>query len=49
MRDLDLAPTTPLEGRGTRTPQTPAARVFSGDPTQAAAALVSALRAEGVL
>ena len=46
---LGVAPRAPLEARGNRVPETGNARIFEGDPEAAAAGLVAALRADGVL
>lgn len=49
MADLGIAGAETLSSRGTQRPEVSAARVFTGDPVQAATQLVAALRSEGVL
>jgi electron transfer flavoprotein beta subunit len=49
LASLDLAARAPIEMRGARVPQGGRARIFDGDPEVAAAQLVAALRADGVL
>jgi electron transfer flavoprotein beta subunit len=49
LAEIGAVITSPLVERGTRRPPAAAARVFTGDATAAAAQLVAALRAEGVL
>lgn len=49
LADLGIEPDGTLTSRGTTRPEVTAARVFSGDPAQTAAQLVSVLRSEGVL
>lgn len=49
LADLGAAPVDPLDQRGTRVPEVTAARLFDGEPADAARALVAALRNEGVL
>lgn len=50
LADLGLAPADSVKLRGTKLPDTTAARMIDGtDPAAAAAQLVTALRAEGVL
>ena len=49
LADLGMAVPDDVEVRGTRLPETTAARVFDGDPAAAARELVAALRNEGVL
>lgn len=49
LADLAVPAEDVLVSRGTRFPETSAARLFDGDPAQAARRLVDALRAEGVL
>ncbi|WP_372595654.1 hypothetical protein [Actinotalea sp.] len=56
-RPVEMVTTTELgvevqdtvTAHGTRVPEVTAARLFTGDPTQAAAQLIAALRTEGVL
>ncbi len=47
--ELGVTAEDAVVSRSTRLPQTTAARLFDGDPAQAARSLVDALRAEGVL
>ena len=49
LADLGLDPVDPVDQRGTRVPEVTAARLFDGEPADAARALVAALRNEGVL
>lgn len=49
LADLGIAPVSRLESRGTRVPEAGSARIFDGDPANAARQLVAALRADGVL
>lgn len=49
LADLGLAPADPLDQRGTRVPEVTAARLFDGEPADAARALLAALRTEGVV
>ena len=49
LADLAVARPALLEPRGSRVPEVGAARIFEGDPSTAAAQLVAALRADGVL
>lgn len=49
LADLDVPTTADVVATGTRLPDAGDARIFTGDPADTAAALVAALRAEGVL
>lgn len=49
LANLDVAAPAAVDSRGTRAPEAGHARIFDGDPVTAAAQLVAALRADGVL
>lgn len=49
LADLGVGPADAVEVVGTRLPETTSARLFDGDPAEAARQLVAALRTEGVL